>query len=228
MKKFHVFSALLALAAFAMLAGPAFAEFTPVGALLFQDTYNYTGIADDLNVDINSPSRVAGPLAGQVSYDTANMVGLKDIDGPNLKMDLSQGGSMDSRACVGLTKDFNDDLALGGLTVCATVNPRGGVVTIGVGHNGSSACRHRRYVSRRRQLLRCIPASMPMCLTASRSPQPRDDRVWRGRHGRSGSAISTLLVVFSATATSIWQWCSPTPTTIIPSMVRAPSLPKCM
>ncbi len=137
MKKFHVIIALLAVAAFAMLTGPALAELVPVGTLLFQDTYNYTGVDGDLNVDINSPTRVAGPLAGQVSYDTDNMVGLRDIDGPNQKMDLSQGGSMASRACVGLTKDFNNDLALGGLTVCATIDPRGGVVTIGAGHISS-------------------------------------------------------------------------------------------
>jgi hypothetical protein len=136
MKKFYGICAVVALAV-AALSNPAFAEFIPVGELLFQDTYNYTGIAEDLNVDINSPTRVAGPLAGEVAYDTANMVGLKDIDGPNQKMDLSQGGFMGARACVGLTKDFNNDLALGGLTVCATINPRGGVVTIGAGHVSS-------------------------------------------------------------------------------------------
>jgi hypothetical protein len=130
---------LLALAAFAMLAGPAFAQVVPVGDLLFQDTYNYTEVSLDLNVDINSPSRVAGPLAGQVSYDMDNMVGLKDIDGPNLKLDLSQGGNPDLTARVGLTKDFNNDLALGGLTVIATVDSRGGFAGIGVGHSGSSA-----------------------------------------------------------------------------------------
>jgi hypothetical protein len=138
MKKFHVFCALLALTTVAVLSNAAFAEIIPVGDLLFQDTYNYGAVDVDLNVDINSPTRVTGPLAGQVAYDTANMVGLKDIDGPNLKMDLSQGGSMASRACVGLTKDFNNDLALGGLTVCATINPRGGVITIGAGHISSS------------------------------------------------------------------------------------------
>ena len=59
MKKFHVFSVLLALAAFAMLAGPASAEFIPVGDLLFQDTYNCTATnVFDLNANINSPTRV--------------------------------------------------------------------------------------------------------------------------------------------------------------------------
>jgi hypothetical protein len=127
------------LLAFAMLAGPAAAEFTPVVSLLFEDNFSYSGgVSTDLNVNINSASRVSGLLAGQVSYDTANMAGLKDIDGDNQKMDLSDGGAGTSSACVGLTKNFNNDLAIGGLTVLATVNPRGDVVTISDGNNSSS------------------------------------------------------------------------------------------
>ncbi len=73
MKKFHVLEALLAMAAFAMLAGPALAAFTPVGSLLFEDTYNYGDTWNgDVNYGINAPSRVFGPLAGQVTYDQAN------------------------------------------------------------------------------------------------------------------------------------------------------------
>jgi hypothetical protein len=139
MRKLLVLCALLAVAAFAMPAGTALAEFTPVGSLLFQDTYNYTAISGDLNVNITSPSRVSGPLAGQVAYDTANLVGSKDVDGPNQKMDLSDGGAFTHRACVGLTKDFNNNLALGGFTVVADVNPRGGIAEMGVGHNSSAA-----------------------------------------------------------------------------------------
>ncbi|MBN1394342.1 MAG: PEP-CTERM sorting domain-containing protein [Pirellulales bacterium] len=139
MKKLRVLSALLALAAIAVPAGPALADFVPVGSLLFQDTYNYTEVSLDLNVNINSPSRVSGPLAGQVAYDQDNMVGAKDIDGPNQKLDLSDGGAGVTTGRVGLTKDFNNELALGGMTVCATVNPRGGYAGIGVGHNGSTA-----------------------------------------------------------------------------------------
>jgi hypothetical protein len=145
MRRFHLFSALLALAAFAAMAGAAFAEFTPVGSLLFEDTYNYgEQWSYDINYGIDSPSRVAGPLAGQVSYDQANSAGVMDIDGPNLKSDLSDGGYGATTARVVLNKDFNNGLALGGLTVCAKVLARLGAgktdyAGIGVGHSGSSA-----------------------------------------------------------------------------------------
>jgi hypothetical protein len=149
MKKFHVFSAMLALAAFAMLAGPALAgNVVPVGSLLFEDNFSYPGeiidgtlvsVNGDLNVNITSASRVSGPLAGLVSYDTANMAGAKDIDGLVPKLDLSTGGDPSYAGRVGLSMDFNNSLALGGFTVVANVIPRGTYAGIGVGHNGSSA-----------------------------------------------------------------------------------------
>jgi hypothetical protein len=142
MKKFHVFSALLALAAFAMLAGPALADIVPVGSLLFEDTFNSAATGSDVfnvNYDINSPTRVSGPLAGQVSYDQTNADALMAVDGPSEMFQLT-GTSVDYGTIgrVGLTKDFNGALALGGFTVCAKVNPVLGYAGIGVGHNGSA------------------------------------------------------------------------------------------
>ncbi len=61
-----------------------------------------------------------------------------DIDGPNQKLDLSDGGAGAITARLGLTKDFNNDLAIGGLTVCVKVNPRGGYAGIGAGQSGSA------------------------------------------------------------------------------------------
>jgi hypothetical protein len=141
MKKLHVFRALFALAAVAVLTNSALAGYVvPADAnLLFADNFYYAGgVSLDLNAGIDSSDRISGSLAGQVSYDTANMVGNKDIDGLNNKIDLSDGGLGASRACVGLTKDFNNDLAQGGLIVMATLCPRGGVNTLSVGNTGSA------------------------------------------------------------------------------------------
>jgi hypothetical protein len=140
MKRFLLLATLLVLAAFAMPASSAFAELVPVGDLLFRDTYNYGDAPfGDVNTGINDPGRVSGPLAGQVAYDQANSAGGMDIDGPNDKFDLSDYGAGVTTARLGLTKDFNNELALGGLTVCAKVLARAGYAGIGAGHSGSSA-----------------------------------------------------------------------------------------
>jgi hypothetical protein len=142
MRKVHVFSVLLALAAVAMLAGPALADVTPVGSLLFEDTFNTSATGSNVfnaNYDINSSTRVFGPLAGQVSYDQTNAKALLAVDGPNKEFQLT-GTSVDYSTIgrVALTKDFNGALALGGLTVSVKVNPVLGYAGIGVGHNGSA------------------------------------------------------------------------------------------
>jgi hypothetical protein len=140
MKRPHLFSALLAMAAFVMLTSFASAEFIPVGSLLFQDAYSIAPVTFDINSEINSPTRTYGPLAGHVSYDQANAIALMAIDGPNQILQVTGTSvSFGTIGRVGLTQDFNNDLALGGFTVCAKINPMNGYGGIGVGHNGSTA-----------------------------------------------------------------------------------------
>lgn len=139
MRRFPVYRALLAVAALAALTGTALADFSPVGSLLFRDTFNYgTEWTYDVNYGIDSPSRVSGPLARQVSYDQVSSIGVTDIDGPNQKFDMSDGWVGATTARIGLTKDFNGALAQGGMTVCVKVLPWAGYAGIGAGHSGSA------------------------------------------------------------------------------------------
>lgn len=136
MKKFPVLSGLLALAAFAMLAGPALADFVPVGTLLFEDNFS-SATTFALNNNITSPARVSGPLAGQVSYDVAGKVGLEALQDSCLQV-TGTDALFSSTGRLGLTKDFNNDLALGGFTIVANIYPGTAFGGIGAGQNGSS------------------------------------------------------------------------------------------
>ena len=73
-----------------------------------------------------------------MAYDTDNMLGLRDLNGAST-LEISQGGDLWTRFCVGLTKDFNGSLAQGGLVVVANVFPRNGFVNLDVGHISSAA-----------------------------------------------------------------------------------------
>jgi hypothetical protein len=101
-------------AIFAAYALPAAADTVPVvGSLLFSDNFNTTGASSDLNTEITSSARVAGPLAGLISYDTANEAGSFLLDGSALNM--SGGEGMYGR--VGLNYNFNNGVAEGGMKI---------------------------------------------------------------------------------------------------------------
>ncbi len=101
--------ALVALVAGAVLVAPVEAQVPSQGGLLFSDNFTTSTPGSDVNADIYSPTRVSGPLAGFVIYDTANATGTLGLDGTGLT--IADSGR------IGLNYDFYYDLALGGMKI---------------------------------------------------------------------------------------------------------------
>jgi hypothetical protein len=101
--------AIIAIAIGATLVAPVEAQVPNQGGLLFSDNFNTTTPGTDINADIFSPTRVSGPLAGTVSYDTTNALGTLGLDGSRLT--LADSGR------IGLNQNFTGNMALGGMKI---------------------------------------------------------------------------------------------------------------
>ena len=104
--------AFVAIAIGAALAAQAQTDAPNVGSLLFGDNFT-SSPSSDINAGINSPTRTSGPLAGQISYDTANAMGNFSMDGGAVNL----SGEPIIYPRVGLNYNFNGNLASGGLKI---------------------------------------------------------------------------------------------------------------
>jgi hypothetical protein len=99
------------------------------GGLLFSDNFTTSTPGADINADINSSTRVGGPLAGLISYDSANAVGTITLDGSHLNL-------ASDNARIGLNKNFNGALALGGMKISYDFQGSGGTTDWGAFYSG--------------------------------------------------------------------------------------------